>query len=97
MPKLKKEVLKPVLRAIHGKVLKSKNFDKEVGIPNAKSLLENHGIKIAKKSDLLAEPPSRDGYVAYCSVDNKLASKLVYFILAFLPIAISSMPTQNLR
>ena len=68
------------------------NFDKEVGIPNAKSLLENHGIKIATKSDLLAEPPSRDSYVAYWSVDNELAPGLVYFILAFLPIAISSSP-----
>ena len=90
MPKLKKGSTQTRSSSYTWQSIDPENFDKEVGIPNAKSLLENHGIKIAKKSDLLAEPPSRDGYVAYWSVDNELAPGLVYFILAFLPIAISS-------
>ena len=90
MPKLKKGSTQARSPSYTWQSIDPESFDKEVGIPNAKSLLENNGVKIIKKSELLTEPPSRDAYVAYWSADNELAPGLVYFILAFLPIAILS-------
>ena len=90
MPKLKKGSTQSRTSSFTWQNIDPSNFDKEVGIPNAESLLEDNGVKIGKKSDILAESPTRDGYVAYWEIDNDLAPGLVYFILAFLPIAISS-------
>ena len=95
MPKLKKGSTQARSSSYTWQNIDQENFDKEVGIPNARSLLENNGIKITKKSDLLTQPPSRDNYVAYWNVDHELAPGLVYFILAFLPIAISSSAYSN--
>ena len=49
MPKLKKGSTQTRSSSYTWQSIDPENFDKEVGIPNAKSLLENHGIKIAKK------------------------------------------------
>ena len=65
-------------------------FDQEVGIPNAQKLLEDNGIKIIKKSEMLKETLTRDSFIAYWTKENDLAPGLVYFILAFLPISIKS-------
>ena len=90
MPKLKKGSSTLRSSSFTWQNIDPLDFDQEVGIPKAQKLLEDNGIKIIKKSQLLEELPTRDSFIAYWTKENELAPGLVYFILAFLPISIKS-------
>ena len=66
------------------------NFDDDIQLPNSLNFLNQNGIDIGLKSVFLKEPQKRDGYIAIWDKENDLAFGLIYFVIAFFPLYLTS-------